>query len=174
MAQIVVKAEEQRETGSAPSRRLRSAGKVPGILYGPGGATSVSFDAREFRNSFAGRASRGSLVSLQLPSGPRLARIQDLQRHPVRREISHVDFMEIDMAEIITASVGLDVEDGLTLQMTSIDLVGPAGAIPGSLAVTLDSADAEGNVIVSKLALPKSISAVLDADAVVATLTPVE
>src|SRR5579863_4988305 len=76
--------------GSRAARRMRRAGRVPGIIYG-GDAEPQSFeaDARELRHALAGR---GALFELSVDGEPAIPVVlKDIQRHPVRGETLHVD-----------------------------------------------------------------------------------
>ncbi|NNN14512.1 MAG: 50S ribosomal protein L25 [Acidimicrobiaceae bacterium] len=175
MALVVVNAEFGREIGSSSSRRLRSQGMVPGIVYGTEAVVAVSFNAREFRNAFHGRSAKGAMISLKLPTGTKLARVQDIQRHPVKRELAHVDFQEIDKNEIINATVGVQAEDPtIEIHHSSIEVTGPAGSVPGSVDLTPDLFDAEGHITVASIKLPSNIVCVLESDTVIAVLAEVE
>src|SRR4051812_44182912 len=75
-------------------RRLRRAGQVPGVLYGRGAdPVSFSVDALILRRALA---ARGAVVELELDGRRTPAVLKDAQRHPVRGETLHVDFLRVD------------------------------------------------------------------------------
>ena len=94
--------------GSRTARRLRRAGKVPGVIYGGDGEPShFSVDARILRNTLA---HSGAILDISIDGGkasPVL--VKDLQRHPVRGEIVHVDFLRVNMNETIHTTVVLEL-----------------------------------------------------------------
>src|ERR1700760_3994671 len=93
MAEITLVADPGRPTGSAASRRLRAAGRIPAVGYGHGGAgTSVSVDGRDLRHALSGEAGLNQLLSLKVGSDTHLALARAVQRHPVRHTVLHVDF----------------------------------------------------------------------------------
>ncbi len=94
--------------GSRASRRLRRAGRVPGVLYG-GGDEPLSFDvdARELRLALA-RA--GAVVDLSVDGGKATpAVLKEAQRHPVRGETVHVDLLRVRLDRPIHAVVPLEL-----------------------------------------------------------------
>ena len=106
MAEITLVAEPGRPTGSAASRRLRAAGRIPAVVYGHGGAgTSVSVDGRDLRHALSGEAGLNQLLSLQVGSDTHLALARAIQRHPVRHTVLHVDFQIVRRDEVISAEV---------------------------------------------------------------------
>src|ERR1700759_5270608 len=106
MAEITLVARSGRTTGSASSRRLRAAGRIPAVVYGHGMAgESVSVDGRELRHALSGEAGVNQLLSLKVGSETHLALARALQRHPVRHTVLHVDFQVVSRDEIISAEV---------------------------------------------------------------------
>lgn len=93
--------------GSRANRRLRREGQVPGILYGgEGEAVSFSVDGRELR---AALHASGAVVDLVVGGTSEPAVLKDAQRHPVRGEMTHVDFVRVNLNVAIEAVVPLIV-----------------------------------------------------------------
>ena len=93
----LVKAETGRQHGTRPSRRLRRTGRVPAVVYGMGAEPLVvSVDNTELRVALNTEAGINALISLDVDGGRQLSIVKDLQRHPVRRDVLHVDFLRID------------------------------------------------------------------------------
>ena len=101
-----------RPTGSAASRRLRREDKIPGVLYGHGMTPlSVTVERRELRLAVSGASSMNTLLSLQVDGKTYPAIIKDLQRHPVRRTVTHIDFLQVSLDEEIRLQrLYLDIE----------------------------------------------------------------
>ncbi len=100
------------ERGSRASRRLRRAGLVPGVLYGATHDEPVSFKVgdRELRRILVDGA---ALIDVQIGGEKSVpAILKDRQLHPVRDEVVHVDFLEVDLSQKIRASVALELEGG--------------------------------------------------------------
>jgi large subunit ribosomal protein L25 len=106
MAEITLVAEPGRSGGSAASRRLRAAGRIPAVVYGHGStATAVSVDGRELRQALSGEAGLNQLLNLQIDGASQLALARAIQRHPVRHTVLHVDFQVVRRDEVISAEV---------------------------------------------------------------------
>lgn len=101
---------EPRETrGSRATRRLRRSGLVPGVLYGGSHQEGVSFQvgSRELRRILVDGS---ALVDVKIGSEKTVpAILKDRQLHPVRDEVTHVDFLEVDLKEKIRAMVALEL-----------------------------------------------------------------
>ncbi len=116
-----------RQTGSAASRRLRREDRIPGVVHGHGmEPLSVSVDRRELRAAVSGAAGLNTVLDLTVDSAVYPAIIKDLQRHPVRRTISHIDFLQVNLDEEITVSVPLRLEGEATEVLQNNGLVDPA------------------------------------------------
>ena len=96
MDTFTLKAETNRPIGSAPSRRLRRAGKVPAVVYGTGAEpTALSVDQLELRRILVS-GGRNALIDLAYDGAPKLAVVKDLQIHALRHDVTHVDFMLVE------------------------------------------------------------------------------
>ena len=97
MSEVTLRAETGRTTGTRPSRRLRRTGRVPAILYGPGADTvSIAVDARELRNALSTEAGLNVVIRLQVGNDTHSTKARELQRHPTKDDILHLDFVKID------------------------------------------------------------------------------
>lgn len=106
MPEINLAAERRADTGSAGSRRLRAAGRIPAVVYGRGVAPiSVSVDERDLRAALSTDAGTNALIDLHIGSDRHLALARELQRHPVRQNLSHVDFVVVRRDEVVAAEV---------------------------------------------------------------------
>jgi large subunit ribosomal protein L25 len=109
MDQVTLRAEVGRETGSRSSRRLRRAGQVPAVVYGRGlEPLSVSVDRRDLYGVLHTEAGLNALINLEVGKKKYLTVAREIQRHPVRGEIQHLDFLQISLDEPIQAEVGVE------------------------------------------------------------------
>lgn len=100
------------ERGSRATRRLRRAGLVPGVLYGGSHDEPVSFKVvdRELRRIMVDGS---ALIDVEIGGEKSVpAILKDRQLHPVRDEVMHVDFLEVDLKEKIRAPVAIELEGG--------------------------------------------------------------
>src|SRR5689334_10137600 len=107
MAEITLQAETGRITGSRSSGRLRASGKVPATVYGMGkDPQSVAVQWRELRAALVTEAGFNALIDLHVDGAKGdLVIVKDLQRHPVRRDVLHVDFLRVDADVAVTVEV---------------------------------------------------------------------
>jgi len=107
MPDIALLLEPRAERGSASARRLRAAGRVPGVLYGHGDEPiAVSVDARVLRSALM--AVRGApLFDVEIGDERHLAITREIQRHPVRQTVAHVDFQVVSRDEVVPAEVAI-------------------------------------------------------------------
>jgi large subunit ribosomal protein L25 len=173
MAQINLVADTGRPTGSGAARRLRAAGKVPGVVYGHGMTpVAVAVDHRELRHALSGPAGVNAVVNLTVDGKAQPTVVKALQRDPMRRVVSHVDFLVVKMDEEITVEVpivlmgeakAVEDEGGIVEQMMqTLTVITTPAAIPSE--VTLDISDlVPGDALrVADIVLPAG--AVADAD----------
>jgi large subunit ribosomal protein L25 len=104
--QVTLTAEARDGRGKGEGRRLRRAGRVPAIAYGAElDATPVSVDALELYHALRTDAGLNALIRLEVDGETHLTLARQLQRHPVRREIMHVDFVVVDRSRKVTVDI---------------------------------------------------------------------
>lgn len=183
MPEIVLNAEVGRTSGSSSSRRLRAAGKIPGIVYGHGTEpVSVAVAARDLRVALNGEAGTNALLSLQADGTSYLTIARELQRHPVRGTIVHVDFQIVRRDEVIGATVpitlvGEAIEvhhgDGLVdQQLFALPVHAKPADIPTSVEVDVSGLTIGGIIRIGDLVLPEGVGVDLEDDVAVVTGVP--
>lgn len=169
MAEITLIAEPGRETGSSASRRLRTAGRVPAVVYGHGiDGISVSVDGRDLRHALSGQSGTNQLLQLTVGSDTHLALARVLQRHPVRHTVVHVDFQIVRRDEVISADVPIllngeaktvEREQGLVEQvLTSLTVNATPSRIPSSIEIDITDLTVGEGIRVGDLKLPSGVS----------------
>ena len=109
MEQVTLRGEIGRVHGSRSARRLRRDGRVPAIVYGHGLETrSVAVDRRDLYAALHTEAGFNALISLQVEDDEYLTVAREVQRHPVRGDILHLDFIRISLDENIEAEVPVE------------------------------------------------------------------
>ncbi|MDE2260265.1 MAG: 50S ribosomal protein L25/general stress protein Ctc [Betaproteobacteria bacterium] len=94
--------------GTGASRRLRHNGRVPGILYGAGKeAQSIELDHNELFHKLRQEAFHASVLTLKLDGEAQPALLRDVQMHPFRPIVLHVDFQRVDIHSKIHMKVPL-------------------------------------------------------------------
>jgi large subunit ribosomal protein L25 len=107
--EVTLRAETGREQGSRPSRRLRRQGQVPAVVYGKDTEpVAVAVDARELYAALHTEAGLNALINLQIGKKKLLTMAREVQRHPVRGDVIHVDFLTISLTEKTQVEVGFE------------------------------------------------------------------
>src|SRR5580698_7287715 len=108
MPEVTLAAEVRAERGSAPARRIRETGRIPAVLYGHDATpVAISLDARELRHALSSDAGVNALFDLAVDGKHHLAIARELQRHPVRQTLSHIDFQVVSRDELVSAAVAV-------------------------------------------------------------------
>lgn len=173
MAEITLVAEPGRATGSAASRRLRTAGRVPAVVYGHGvDPASVSVDGRELRIALSGSSGVNQLLSLDVAGTRHLALARVLQRHPVRGTVTHVDFQVVSRDEVVSAEVPVTIvgearaveqERGVVEHvLASLTIKAKPGSIPEVVEVDVTDLRIGDTIRVAQLPLPAGVTTDVD------------
>jgi large subunit ribosomal protein L25 len=181
MSDTVLVAETGRPTGSAASRRLRSEGSIPAVVYGQGmDPLTISVNRRDLRLALSGAAGMNTVLDLTVDGTVYPAIVKDIQRHPVRRTVSHVDFIQINLSESITVSVPLrlvgeapEVENNNGLvdpAVDSIEVVTTPRLIPDEIVVDISEMTMDSVIRLADIELPEGVEATGDPDSTVVTV----
>jgi large subunit ribosomal protein L25 len=110
MSHATLNASTSRDKGSSNSRRLRLAGSIPAVVYGEGVAPlPIAVDAKSFRTAVSGEQGLNSLIELDADGQKFLVMAREIQRHPVRGTVAHIDFQVVDPNEPVVAEVPLHI-----------------------------------------------------------------
>jgi large subunit ribosomal protein L25 len=95
------------QRGSRTVRRLRKQGLIPGVLYGKGHSRAIAVGERELRTALTGPGGLHAIVDVVIEgqTTPHHAVLKDLQQHPVRGTVTHIDFHEVRLDQPIHAAV---------------------------------------------------------------------
>ena len=181
MASTVLVANTGRPTGSAASRRLRGDDRIPGVLYGHGmHPLSVAVERRELRVALSGAAGVNTVLDLTVDGTVYPAIVKDLQRHPVRRNVIHVDFIQVNLDEEITVAVPLrlvgeakevEQEGGLVdPAVDSIEVVTTPRNIPDEFVVDVSEMTMDTVIRLGDVPMPTGVTATGDPESPVVTV----
>lgn len=172
--------------GTSASRRLRRAGRVPGIVYGgEGKPANIDMDHNELFQALRKEAFYSSVLSLNLDGKKETVLLRDVQRHAYKALVLHVDFQRVDATHKLHQKVPLhfvnaDIAPGVKTQggivshvITEVDVTCLAADLPAFIEVDLKDLSAGHSIHVSQLKLPKGVEVVHhgEGDPVVATIT---
>ena len=145
MSEYKLAAENRSDAGKGAARRLRASGRVPAVLYGHGTRPQhLSVDARQFGQALRTDAGVNVLISLEVGRDQHLTLAKEIQRHPVKGHLLHVDFIQVRRGEKVHVQV-------------PVHLVGEApGAREGGI---LDQDLYQVNVEAEVTAVPEAVEA---------------
>ena len=180
MSDSVLIAEAGRTTGSAESRRIRREDRIPAVVYGKGmEPISISVNRRDLRVALSGTAGMNTILDLTVDGTVYPSIVKDMQRHPVRRTVAHVDFIQSDLSEEITVSVPVRLEgeakqvamnNGLVdQQMMEIQIRTTPRSIPDELVIDISDMTVDTVITVADVPLPNGVVAVSAEDQTVVT-----
>lgn len=178
MAEFTLVAEAGRPVGSRPARRLRNDGRIPAVVYGNGvDPMPVTVAARDLRAALSTDAGLNAVLSLQVGNTRLMTMARELQRHPVRGTVMHVDFQVVDPNREITAEVPLTLvgeavelhrSDGLVdQQLFALPIHARPSDIPPFLEIDISGLTVGSAVRVADVALPPGVGSDLDPESVV-------
>jgi large subunit ribosomal protein L25 len=175
--------ETGRPTGTRVSGRLRREGKVPGVVYGLGTEpVAVTVDWPSLRKVLTTEAGINALVDLTVDGNTNLSVVKDLQRDPVRRTVTHVDFMLIDRNAPLSIDVPIVLEGeapkleamkGMIDQVLfTLTVEARPGQIPTQIEVDVTSLELGSHIKVGEITLPDNVTTQVDPEAPVAQGSP--
>jgi large subunit ribosomal protein L25 len=179
MSELQLSVETGRKGGTRPARRLRREGKIPAVVYGlEAGPISIAVEWPALRAALTTDAGLNALITLEIDGADHLTVIKDLQRHPVRRDVVHVDFMRIRADQEIEVNIPISLigealavtrADGMVDQtMYELIILTKPGNVPDGIVVDITDLQLGESIKVSDLPLPEGATAVANADESVA------
>ena len=165
---------ERAKQGTGASRRLRNAGKVPGIVYGGEGEPQlIELDHNALWQAIKKEAFHSSVLDMELAGKVSKVLLRDLQIHPFRQQVLHIDFQRVSAKQKIQMKVPLRYtgEDESTAVKTDKALVNhiltelqvsclPAD-LPEAIEVDLSKLEKGQTLTLKDIQLPKGVEAVL-------------
>lgn len=179
-----VVAEERTETGSGASRRLRRAAKVPGIVYGGDSQPKqIALDHNPLYHSLRVEAFHSSILEMEMGGKSEQVLLRDVQWHPYKPQVLHVDFQRVAANEKITIKVPfhfMNQENSPAVKeskavvnhvLTEIEITCLPADLPEFIEVDLGGITLEHSLHLSAIQLPPGITPLLQsgADPVIAT-----
>ena len=182
MADLVLNTEEKTTIGSRSSRRLRRDGKVPGVLYGVGQDPEIfSVDYGDLRGALTTDAGLNALIQLSVNGTNQLSILKSLQRHPVKDEVIHVDFVRVDPNQELAVEVPIVLEgvakkvtdqNGMVDQtMFSLSVLSLPDSIPNELTADVSELEINDAIRVSDVVLPEGVRTEVDPEEAIAVGT---
>ena len=183
MPDTTLTAQTGREIGTSSTRRLRAEGKIPGVVYGHGSdPVAVAVVAREFQIAMSGDAGLNTLLQLKVDGKDLLTMARDIQHHPVRNVVTHVDFQIVNVDELISAEVTINLVgeavevghgDGIVdQQLFTLHVKAKPTEIPPSVDIDISGLTIGGALHVSDIIIPAGVELETDLGATVVAGNP--
>jgi large subunit ribosomal protein L25 len=176
---ITLKAESRANSGTTAAKAIRKAGKVPAIIYGRHFAPqTLQLDAHTLAMTLGHSNTEHLLVNLEIAGGTNtLALIQDVQHHPVKRHIVHLDFHALKEDEVMHTTVpiigqgeplGVKTGGGLLHQLIrALDVECLPKDLPENIVVDVSGLNQGDYIHVNEITLPAGVTSLATAEAVV-------
>lgn len=178
---VKLSATKRSDQGKGPSRRLRSAGKIPAIAYGKQlTAFALAVDPKALGKALTGPHGRNAVVEVGVEGGQTItAMVRHYAHHPVTREILHADFLQVDLGQTIDVEVPFRLTGkpkGVVLGgiLTQVYRQLPVRCIPEKIPVVLEldvtELDLGESTKASGLTLPEGVSVRLPPEQTIASV----
>lgn len=182
MSETILNATTGRQRGSSATRRLRAQEQIPAVVYGLGmKPLSVSVDRRELRQAVSGGSGLNTILDLTIDGKMYPSIIKDVQRHPVRLNITHLDFIQVDLNAQIVVSIPIHLtgeaeevlnNNGMVDQiMNELEVSTTPRNIPEEVVFDISAMDMDSTIQVADLQLPDGVVATAEADRTVVTVS---
>ena len=168
--------------GSRSARRLRREGLVPGVVYGGGDEPQhFAVDGRILRNTLA---HSGAILEVSIDGAAATpVLVKDVQRHPVRGEAVHVDFLRVRMDEAIQTTVTIHLEGGdeapgvveggvLSQETREVTVEALPGDIPETIEHDVSGMHINDTLTLGEITAPNGVTVIDDPETVIASVTP--
>jgi large subunit ribosomal protein L25 len=177
-------AQKRAETGKNYNRKLRASGRVPAVLYGHGEETrAITLDAHELERLFSHIHIESTLIDVSVDGEgkPLKALVREVQRHPVRDVVTHVDFYIIHAGERLTVDVPVRIQGsapgvriGGLLQQTldTLEVRCLPDRIPESIDIDISTLEIGDSIHVRDIVVAEGVEVLVDGDRTVCSVVP--
>jgi len=163
-------AETREDQGKGASRRLRRQGKVPAIIYGAGRPPrALAFDHNKVIKQLENESFYSSILNIKVRDNSQAAILKDMQRHPAKNQIMHMDFQRIVEDQEIKMNVplhfiGEDVAPGVKVgggkvshHMTEVEIVCLPKHLPEYIDLDISEVELDEMLYLSDIKLPEGV-----------------
>lgn len=168
----VFDAELRKDLGRGHSRRLRVEGKIPAVLYGgTGEPVGITLDHNKVNKALEDEATYSHILTLRIDGKDETAILKDMQRHPSRPIILHMDFQRVTESQKIKVhvplhflnqetSVGAKKGGVITHAMVDVEVTCLPARLPEFIAIDMAKLDIGQSVHLSDIKVPPGVQIV--------------
>ncbi|HEY0971246.1 MAG TPA: 50S ribosomal protein L25/general stress protein Ctc [Gemmatimonadales bacterium] len=183
MATVRLNAQPRDRSGKGAARSLRREGRVPAVIYGHGREPqALSVATREIERILGQISAASTVIELDLDGSTSRTLIREIQRHPVKRTLIHIDFQEVVAGELVTVKIPVvlhGVPEGVRLGSGMLDQVmyelhiqADPSSIPASVEADVTPLQIAQVLHVRDLSLPEGVVVLDDESLTVCTVQP--
>jgi large subunit ribosomal protein L25 len=177
MAETKLQAESRNEFGKGAARRIRRAHKIPAVLYGHGtDPVHITLPGHDTMMALK-HGGANALLAISLDGKEQLALPKQVQRHPVRGELEHVDLLIVRRGEKVVVDIPVVVvgdaapETLVNVEHATVTIEAEATHIPDSVEVSVEGAEPGFQVHASDLDLPRGSALHVDPETLVVNVS---
>lgn len=169
MSEIKISASARNENGKGASRRARRAGLIPGVIYGHGMDTkSVLLPGHEL--FLIVKDNSNAVINLEVEGEKYLVLLKEVQRHPVRRDILHVDLQAVNRNEMVDVVVAITVvgeaapKSMINQEFFELPIAASPLNIPEMIEISVEGLEVGTTIKPADLVLPEGVTCTLEED----------
>lgn len=186
MEQVKIKVQKRDGTGKQIAKSLRRQGMVPAVVYKKGeDAVSISVPEKDFIHALHTAAGENVIIALEIDKADtknqsKTAIIKEIQNHPLKDSVLHIDFQEISLTETITVKVPIETKgeavgvkrDGGVLEhvLWELEVECLPMDIPQKIEVDIEKLEIGKEIQIKDLILPSKIKVINNPDAIVVSI----
>jgi large subunit ribosomal protein L25 len=172
--EFIINAQKRDKKGTSSSRNIRREGMVPAIIYGADTAEeTISLNKFEIAKNLDNDAFYSQVLDISLDGKKQQVILRDIQRHPAKREILHMDFQRIKADQKINVTIpikfvnedkapGVKIDGGIVSHlMTELEVVCLPADIPENITVDLIDLPIDKSIHLTELNLPDGVELTL-------------
>ncbi|MDD3942208.1 MAG: 50S ribosomal protein L25 [Sphaerochaetaceae bacterium] len=168
--------------GSAGSRRVLAAGRIPAVIYGKKESVHITLDAKDFQNKMR-YFSESTLLTIKVGRKSHSVLMKDYQENVMRGQIQHIDFFEVTKGETLRTRVPVVLHGnpdgakfgGVLEQVThDVEVECVPSALPEHFTVDVTKLGLNESVLVGQLVLPEGVKVLTHADVTIANVKGVK
>ena len=182
MASAQLSAKARDNGGKGVARKLRSEGRIPAVVYGHGrDPQALSIPTRELERLLDHISAESTVIDLDIDGKGSRTLIREIQRHPFKRQILHVDFQELVAGEKITVNIPVilvGVPDGVRMDggvldqvMREIEVEVDPSNIPNHIDVDVTKLTIGTSIHVGDITLPEGVESMAEDDATICVVS---
>lgn len=185
MAALKITAETREDSGKGVARKIRQSGRIPAVLYGKGqDGVSLSLDGYELNQLLGKPGARTSILELEVKDGGKSAKknvlIKEVQKHPFKDLVLHMDLLEVAMDQEISVMVpietvgiakGVKLDGGiLEMKRREVEISCLPSIIPDSITIDISDLEIGDSVHVEEIQVGEGITILHDVNFTILTI----